>query len=100
MIALTQMALGRWARAIFVLPWRCHLSLDLAISPHPRVYARWYPIFAGGLLGIFRGRRAFYPGLMAWGAGLHKAFKKNLILIASLLLLVIGISYLLRAYLA
>ncbi len=57
------------------------------------------PIFAGGLLG-YSGAAVLFTCLMAWGAGLHKAFKKNLILIASLLLLVIGISYLLRAYLA
>jgi len=35
---------------------------------------------------------------MAWGAGLHKQFKKHLFLAANLLLLVLGFSYLARAY--
>ena len=36
---------------------------------------------------------------MAWGAGLHKTFKQRLFLFANLLLVVLGISYLVRAYL-
>jgi hypothetical protein len=36
---------------------------------------------------------------MAWGAGLHKAFKQHIFLTANVLLLLIGISYLVRAYL-
>jgi len=35
---------------------------------------------------------------MAWGASLHKRVKQNLFLVANILLLVLGISYLLRAY--
>ena len=35
---------------------------------------------------------------MAWGAGLHKKFKQHLILAANILLLLMGVSYLVRAY--
>jgi len=35
---------------------------------------------------------------MSWGASLHKQFKRHLFLAANLLLLLLGISYLLRAY--
>ena len=35
---------------------------------------------------------------MAWGAGLHKRFKQHLFLAANILLLLMGISYLVRAY--
>ncbi len=38
--------------------------------------------------------------LLAWGAGLPKAFKQQLILTANVLLLLIGVSYLVCAYLA
>ena len=180
MIALTQMALGRWARAIFVLlvpplvidgalllvtllfsrfiPLRivhyvayvggsvliafaCHALWELRrkspeelansaaytlagvsvaalaeltvpgtwiywltivgpILAEARVYGyvRVLPFFAGGLLGYY-GAAVLFTFLMAWGAGLHKAFRKHLILVANLLLLVIGISYLVRALL-
>jgi sulfite exporter TauE/SafE len=35
---------------------------------------------------------------MAWSAGLHKRFKQHLFLVANVLLLLMGISYLVRAY--
>jgi sulfite exporter TauE/SafE len=37
--------------------------------------------------------------LLGWGAGLHKGFKQHLFLAANILLLLMGISYLARAYL-
>jgi len=62
-------------------------------------YLHVVPFFAGGLVGYY-GAAALSTCLLAWGAGLHRAFKKHLILAANILLLVIGISYLLRAYFA
>lgn len=63
-----------------------------------RGYWRVAPFFAGGLVGYY-GAAIFAVWVMAWGAGLHKEFKKRLFLVANLLLLVLGISYLVRAYL-
>jgi hypothetical protein len=60
-------------------------------------YAHVAPFFAGGLVGYY-GAALVSTCLMAWGAGLHKAFKRHLILIANVLLLLIGISYLVRAW--
>jgi hypothetical protein len=65
---------------------------------HQKGYWHIVPFFAGGLVGYY-GAAIFAVWLMAWGAGLHKEFKKRLFLVANCLLLVIGISYLLRAYL-
>lgn len=64
-----------------------------------RGYGHVAPFFVGGLLGYY-GAAVFSTWLMAWGAGLHKGFKQNLFLVANILLLVLGISYLVRAYLA
>ncbi|MGA3328218.1 MAG: hypothetical protein ABSF45_27525 [Terriglobia bacterium] len=63
-----------------------------------RGYGHVVPFFAGGLVGYY-GAAVFSTWLLAWGAGLHKAFKQHLILTANVLLLLIGISYLVRAYL-
>lgn len=60
-------------------------------------YGHIVPFFAGGLGGYY-GAAVASTCLMAWGAGLHKAFKRHLILIAHVLLLLIGISYLVRAW--
>jgi hypothetical protein len=60
-------------------------------------YGHIVPFFAGGLVGYY-GAAILSVWLMAWGASLHKQFKRRLFLIANLLLLIMGISYLLRAY--
>ena len=62
-----------------------------------RGYAHVAPFFVGGLVGYY-GAAVFSTCLLAWGAGLHKAFKQHLFLTANVLLLLIGISYLVRAY--
>ncbi len=62
-----------------------------------RGYAHVVPFFAGSLVGYY-GAAVFSTWLMAWGAGLHKRFKQHLILAANILLLLMGISYLVRAY--
>lgn len=65
---------------------------------HAKGYWHVVPFFAGGIAGYY-GAAIFSVWLMAWGAGLHKKFKQRLFLVANLLLLVLGISYLVRAYL-
>jgi len=65
---------------------------------HVHGYGHVLPFFVGGLVGYY-GAAVLSTGLMAWGAGLHKRFKQHLILIANVLLLFMGISYLIRAYL-
>ena len=63
-----------------------------------RDYGHVVPFFAGGLVGYY-GAAVFSTCGLAWGAGLHKAFKQHLFLTANVLLLLIGFSYLVRAYL-
>jgi uncharacterized membrane protein len=62
-----------------------------------RGYGHIIPFFVGGVVGYY-GAAIVSVGLMAWGASLHKQLKPRLFLIANLLLLVFGASYLLRAY--
>jgi hypothetical protein len=60
-------------------------------------YGHVVPFFVGGLVGYY-GAAVFSTCLMFWGAGLHKRFRQNLVLGANILLLLMGISYLVRAY--
>lgn len=62
-------------------------------------YGHVVPFFLGGLLGFY-GAAIFTLSMLAWGAGLHKRFKQHLFLAANVLLLLMGASYLVRAYLA
>jgi hypothetical protein len=62
-----------------------------------RGYGHVLPFFIGGLAGYY-GAEVFSTWLLAWGAGLHKRFKEHLFLAANILLLLLGISYLVRAY--
>jgi hypothetical protein len=80
--------------------WIYWLTVAGPILAEARVHGYWHvvPFFAGGMGGYY-GSEVVSTGLMSWGAGLHKAFKKHLILIANVLLLLIGISYIVRAYL-
>ena len=65
---------------------------------HREGYWHIVPFFAGSLVGYY-GAAVFATWLMSWGASLHKAFKPRLFLAANVLLLIMGISYLVRAYL-
>jgi hypothetical protein len=80
--------------------WIYWLTVAGPVLAEGRVHGYWHvvPFFAGGMLGFY-GAAVVSTCLMAWGAGLHKAFKKHLIMIANVLLLLIGISYIARAYL-
>jgi hypothetical protein len=60
-------------------------------------YAHVVPFFAGGLLGYY-GAAVLSVRILAWGAGLHRHFRRYLFLAANVLLLVLGVSYLVRAF--
>ncbi len=81
--------------------WVYWLTIAGPILAEARVhgYGHVVPFFGGSLVGYY-GAAVFSTGAMAWGAGLHKKFKQHLILAANILLLLMGVSYLVRAYLA
>jgi len=60
-------------------------------------YAHVVPFFVGSGVGFY-GAAVLTLCLLAWGAGLHKRFKQHLYLAANVLLLLMGVSYLVRAY--
>jgi hypothetical protein len=60
-------------------------------------YAHVVPFFAGGLVGYY-GAAIVSVRVLAWGAGLHRQFRRYLFLTANILLLVLGVSYLIRAF--
>jgi hypothetical protein len=61
-------------------------------------YGHVAPFFAGGLLGYY-GAAVLSTYLLAWVAGRHPFFRRNLLATANVLLLLMGISYFVRAYL-
>lgn len=63
-----------------------------------RGYGHVVPFFVGSWAG-YNGAAVLSTCLMVWVAGLHKSFKRHLFLSANVLLLLLGMSYLLRAYL-
>jgi hypothetical protein len=81
--------------------WIYWLTIAGPILSEGRLRGYWHivPFFAGSLLGYY-GAAVSSLLLMVWGASLHKAFKRRLFTVANLLLLLLGISYLLRAYLS
>jgi hypothetical protein len=56
------------------------------------------PFFAGGLIGYY-GAALLSLCFLAWGASLHRQFKQHLFVTANVLLVLLGISYLVRAQL-
>ena len=62
-------------------------------------YGHIVPFFAGSLVGYY-GAAVLALWLLAWGAGLYDKLKERLFLVANVLLLVLGVSYLWRAYFA
>ena len=79
--------------------WIYWLTVAGPVLAEGRQNGYWHvvPFFAGGLLGYY-GAAIFSVWLIAWGASLHKSLQRYLLLAANLLLLVLGISYLFRAY--
>jgi hypothetical protein len=80
--------------------WIYWLTIAGPVIAEGRLKGYWHvvPFFVGGLIGYY-GAAIFSTWLIAWGASLHKQLKKHLFLAANLLLVVLGISYVLRAYL-
>jgi len=64
---------------------------------HERGYGRVVPFFAGSVAGFY-GAAVATLCLLAWGANLHARLKKHLFEGANILLLVMGASYLVRAW--
>jgi threonine/homoserine/homoserine lactone efflux protein len=79
--------------------WIYWLTLAGPIIAEGRQKGYWHvvPFFAGGLIGYY-GAALLSLCLLAWGASLHKQFKRHLFVIANVLLVFLGISYLIRAY--
>ena len=80
--------------------WIYWLTVAGPILSEGRQHGYWrvVPFFAGGLGGYY-GAAIFAVWLMAWGASLHRGLRNRLFLVANSLLLVMGVSYLVRAYL-
>ncbi|HTV55905.1 MAG TPA: LysE family transporter [Terriglobia bacterium] len=80
--------------------WIYWLTIAGPILARGRQTGYWHvvPFFAGGLFGYY-GAAIASTALLAWGASLHKHFKRKLNLVANVLLLILGASYLLNAYL-
>lgn len=62
-----------------------------------RGYGHVVPFFVGSWAG-YNGASVLSTCLMVWVAGLHKSLKRYLFLTANVLLFLLGISYLMRAY--
>lgn len=60
-------------------------------------YGYVVPFFAGSVFGYY-GAAVISVWIIAWGATLHRSFRRYLFLAANVLLLILGISYLVRAY--
>jgi hypothetical protein len=63
---------------------------------HALGYGHVVPFFAGGLFGYY-GAAVLSVRLLALGASLHRSFRRYLFLVANILLLILGVSYLIRA---
>jgi len=63
---------------------------------HQRGYWRVAPFFAGSAAGYY-GAAVVCVFLLSWGASFHQSVRKHLFLVANALLLLMGISYLVRA---
>jgi hypothetical protein len=79
--------------------WVYWITIAGPILAEARQHGYWHvvPFFVGGLVGYY-GAAVLGTFLLAWGANLHKGFKNYLFLIANILLLLMGISYLIRAH--
>jgi hypothetical protein len=79
--------------------WIYWLTIAGPILAEGRVQGYWHvvPFFAGSLVGYY-GAAVLSVWLMARAAGLHKQFKSHLFLVANVLLLILGVSYIVRAY--
>ena len=78
--------------------WIYWMTIAGPILADGRVVGYWHvvPFFAGGLVGYY-GAAVLSVWLLAWGASLHRHFRRYLFLVANILLLILGVSYLIRA---
>lgn len=79
--------------------WIYWATIAGPILAEGRARGYWHvvPFFVGSWTG-YNGAAVLSTCLMVWVAGLHRSFKKYLFLTANVLLLLLGISYLTRAY--
>jgi hypothetical protein len=79
--------------------WIYWLTVAGPILAEGKTKGYWHvvPFFAGSLIGYY-GAAVLSVWLMVRGASLHKQFKQHLFLVANVLLLILGVSYLVRAY--
>lgn len=80
--------------------WVFWLTVAGPILNEGKLHGYWHvvPFFVGSLAGYY-GAAIITLWLMAWGAGLYQKLKQRLFLVSNILLLVLAISYILRAYL-
>lgn len=78
--------------------WVYWLTVAGPLIGEGRVKGYWHivPFFAGSLVGYY-GAAIVSVRVIAWGASLHKRFNQRLFLVANCLLVILGISYLVRA---
>jgi hypothetical protein len=79
--------------------WIYWLTVAGPILAEGRFRGYWHivPFFVGSLLGYY-GAAVVSLRVLAWGASLHKRFNDRLFLAANVLLFILGVSYLVRAY--
>ena|SRR5208337_258942 len=79
--------------------WIYWMTIAGPILAEGRLRGYWHvvPFFLGGLLGYY-GAAIVSLRVLAWGASLHKRFNDRLFLAANVLLFILGVSYLVRAY--
>lgn len=79
--------------------WVYWLAVAGPIIAEGRVEGYWsvLPFFVGSLIGYY-GASFLSVWLMAWGAGAHKRFRRILFLAANILLIVLGVLFITRAY--
>jgi hypothetical protein len=80
--------------------WIYWMTVAGPILSEGRLRGYWHvvPFFVGGLVAYY-GAAVVSLRVLAWGASLHKRFHERLFLAANVLLFLLGISYLVRAYL-
>jgi len=79
--------------------WVFWLTIAGPILQEGRTKGYWHVVpFFGGTLVSYYGAAILSVWLMAWGASLHKQFNQRLFVVSNCVLLLFGVSYLVRAY--
>jgi hypothetical protein len=80
--------------------WIYWLTLAGPLLAEGRAKGYWHvvPFFMGSVVGFY-GAAIFSVWLIAWGANRHRHLRNNLFLVANVLLIILGASYITRAYL-